>query len=1071
MTHLQKYLPHIISLLFLFIWVLFSYFIYENQGYDRSSVMIYIIILVILFWAYKLFQSIIGTKSYYITPLILISVFFGHLLLLSMIFVGLSGENFLLGVSSWFFLSFQILLIWILWSLIYMSGKAIWAYFRIYPDWLLSKNMLILSSIMFWFLFTVLFLFLLLSLSWYNIYWLFFLVWALALLSYPQISSFFSELRCSIATQDLISDSGYVKAFLDELHYIILTLFLWVNLILAYRPYPIGWDDLGAYMNFPKLFSSTWEFISMGNMYAWELYTGIGFLLGSQTTAFLLNSFSGIIVCIVLFIGFSSLNKWESPSTFSFPLLWVLILMMLPMTVFQLAKDMKLDYGLLFVSMSAIFLVLSALLQSSQEKIQYNWKFWIFIGVLTWFAFSIKVTSLLLILSLIALIAYKKWWIYLYFSAIFGIIWIFSIAWLWSMLNVIFPSDMITRLIYGVIAFMISLIFWMLTYIKVGYSPVLYFWRATLYISLWCTIALFPWILKNISEVVTSGENFSIHRIIGGVSERYIPDYSLLYSENELGQLWEAYSRWLSATGTTTNEDFWRYFWYEEGINNYLKLPWNLTFQVNQWGEFTNITYLFLILLPVFLFVFYYKKLYIPYIFVVLICFSLVYFTPNPVWSLLMQFFSLFTLPYGYIWVFFWYFCIFIIAYAFFDRQKNTYAEVFLALLAFGSIYVFLWAISAFGIVWYGIVMYGIFLWIIVLWLHQAQEHKFDFIIYTTLVWVWVYIIFSGIAHATDNLKKWWYLDYKLWQVSEYEALFRYHPDYFSFLYHLNLSEIWRQQVLSDTKTWLIDTFSKNEEYRAILELIARIETTDELVRLMNQLNRTPFPKGIESSYSRVKNLLYTALITPSDDLKSEDIVFRLGTFIKYYITENHTRVWDDNLIMAFDQYIWDEDMKIITQRLQQLWVSYLMFDLNSATIDNDPRQDLTRRYENLLGYSLSSEVEFIASDSICYRLARDLSQVSQLPYQASLWIAWVNYGSPEEKRQKMTDCVITLYEALQQNLATTDERFSYLLPYRQYLLDYIDKQWGAENLDSNQILSHLAKSVNHGYKVLIRIP
>jgi hypothetical protein len=35
-------------------------------------------------------------------------------------------------------------------------------------------------------------------------------------------------------------------------------------------------------------------------------------------------------------------------------------------------------------------------------------------------------------------------------------------------------------------------------------------------------------------------------------------------------------------SGTTQNEDLGRYFGYEGGLNNYMKLPANLTFQKNQ---------------------------------------------------------------------------------------------------------------------------------------------------------------------------------------------------------------------------------------------------------------------------------------------------------------------------------------------------------------------------------------------------------------------------------------------------------------------------------------------------------
>lgn len=63
-----------------------------------------------------------------------------------------------------------------------------------------------------------------------------------------------------------------------------------VNFANIVRPYPIGWDDLGVYMNYPKMMafaqSTAHETIMM-----WQSFTGIGFLHQSATLAFFLNSF------------------------------------------------------------------------------------------------------------------------------------------------------------------------------------------------------------------------------------------------------------------------------------------------------------------------------------------------------------------------------------------------------------------------------------------------------------------------------------------------------------------------------------------------------------------------------------------------------------------------------------------------------------------------------------------------------------------------------------------------------------------------------------------------------------
>jgi len=47
-----------------------------------------------------------------------------------------------------------------------------------------------------------------------------------------------------------------------------------------------------------------------------------------------------------------------------------------------------------------------------------------------------------------------------------------------------------------------------------------------------------------------------------------------------------------------------------------------------------------------------------------------------------------------------------------------------------------------------------------------------------------------------------------------------------------------------------------------------------------------------------------------------------------------------------------------------------MLTDLNAATIDKDPRHDLTRRYENLLKTFTSDKLELIETDSVCLKIA-----------------------------------------------------------------------------------------------------
>ncbi len=53
---------------------------------------------------------------------------------------------------------------------------------------------------------------------------------------------------------------------------------------------PIGWDDLGVYMNFPKIMALNESVLQGAGIYAWQILTSIGFFIGnSATQAFFMN--------------------------------------------------------------------------------------------------------------------------------------------------------------------------------------------------------------------------------------------------------------------------------------------------------------------------------------------------------------------------------------------------------------------------------------------------------------------------------------------------------------------------------------------------------------------------------------------------------------------------------------------------------------------------------------------------------------------------------------------------------------------------------------------------------------
>jgi len=163
-----------------------------------------------------------------------------------------------------------------------------------------------------------------------------------------------------------------------EFLFIVATFLLSVNLINIIRPFPIWWDDLWAYMNFPRLMANANSLWDLWSIMSWQTFTWIWYLFNSPNLAFFLNNVWGFLSFIVVFLVTSDLLKTsykkevknknellektqiveiQEKTLVNIPLLVATIFISMPMFIFQQAKDMKLDPGLFFVSVIAIYLV------------------------------------------------------------------------------------------------------------------------------------------------------------------------------------------------------------------------------------------------------------------------------------------------------------------------------------------------------------------------------------------------------------------------------------------------------------------------------------------------------------------------------------------------------------------------------------------------------------------------------------------------------------------------------------------------------------------------------------------
>jgi len=466
----------------------------------------------------------------------------------------------------------------------------------------------------------------------------------------------------------------------------------------------------------------------------------------SAPQAFFMNQIGGILSIIVLVVAFGSLlknnktSKETSESFINLPLLGATMFYAMPMVIFQQAKDMKLDPGLFFISVIGIYGMIYLFLryreslevknEESKEDTPLgffahhkNLAYILIIGMIIGLAFTIKVTTLMLILGLLGVIFYAKLGLagfVGYFALFVGV---FTKGNLWAQLNVNYPKDDVQFLsMVTIISFALAVVFFAIAFYQYKADA----FKKALLVSLifiaGIGISVSPWVIKNLSESGLQGN--IVGSILNGKGDTFTVDYTKIYSKEELMKIEnESSIEGTSASGKTTNEDLGRYFGYEDGANNYLKLPLNLTMQSNQPGEYTEITPFFLALIPIiFLFLAYKKPLWILGL-VTLLGFEYAYFFNTELSRIISAFFASKDLPGGYVYIAFLLFLpLFYFTFSLKKNEKKT--ELFLLNLVFASFYVFLFVIAAYGIVWYGISMYFSFLLAILTGGWYMSEYK-----------------------------------------------------------------------------------------------------------------------------------------------------------------------------------------------------------------------------------------------------------------------------------------------------------------------------------------------------------
>lgn len=1113
-------------------------FSFHNESFVWYTM--YVVFMIIVYGIYKFFQISLSNdneNNVKFSPFSLFLYFIGHLFILNIVFFSLNSQP--LWYSMMLF--FKILFYMILPISIILISYSVWKKILWYIKDFSSET----STFRFlWSVWLGFSLFLsLLTIAWisglYNIYLVFFILSALLIFSFKELKETFSSIfnyKIEIAKHETESSDFFKQINLyllsSEFLFIVLTFLLSVNLINIVRPMPIGWDDLGVYMNYPQMMAMAGD-IKWLWVVAWQTFTWIGFMMHSNVQAFFLNNVGWFMSAIVIALALSDLI-WKTKKTFiNIPLLASTIMLAMPMLVFQQAKDMKLDPGLLFMTVIAMYMLFYVFLkyigykeeiiienknetinekiiskngkeiveievESKNSKSSFSFfsykfnSFWesdlfdnksylyyiFIIWIISWIAFAIKFTTLMLFIAFIWIIFFAKLgfsWFMWYFAIFLAI---FTKANLWSYMNVVYPKDDV-NLINNFSFLMLFIWLILLAYSFYKYKFVAFkkaFILTIIFIS-GIALAFLPWLSKNIYE---SAGKLSVWTILMGTSKSFDLDYTKIMTKEEKAELDKKYSyEWVTKSWTSQNEDMWRYLGYDKWANNLLKLPYNLTMQTNQRGEFTDITFIYLALIPVVLLFLAFKFWFLSFWIFALIWLEYALFS-NRFW--ISEFFAWFELPWAYLPVFLSFLLPTI--YFIYWLKNDRKSQLFRLNMIFAFVYIFLWTIAAFWIVWYWIALYFSLLVMISIWLDYMtsyldtdsdKEKVIKFLGSILALWVIsVYFFASAFPHWFNNLKSAWYITFKAWQVSQVIWIFDSHPDYFKILFELNIKDEAKSKVISDIKSQ-----AKDVNLKKFLENINTAEALEQFLKQMQtqELNwADPLTlQAIRREAQNMRESLYNITLYPNSEIKNTAGIYRIGTFLKYFISENQFRFLDDSLVMEFHKYIYDENPNIAIDKIKKLGTSYFLTDLNAATIDRDPRHDLTKRYEELLFTYTSDKLELISTDSICLKVALEdymKSDKSEKAKKDYITIAWVNYESYEiddkwtektiSRWQKQLACYNHILSLLQEN-KINETNYNYLLPIKNYLEQN-------KITDQNQLLQIFQQYISHGWLAVFKI-
>ncbi|MDD4319819.1 MAG: hypothetical protein PHW10_05870 [Candidatus Peribacteraceae bacterium] len=402
--------------------------------------------------------------------------------------------------------------------------------------------------------------------------------------------------------------------------------YLALNFLTVVRPFPIGWDDLGSYLNRPRLLVSYGTFIFSMSSFQWEYLTSLGFLLFGYdsifgaTASMLINWNAGLLAVLVAYLFARTFLAAGRPAAAGAGLLSALFYYSLPLVGHFSYADMKIDNAVFMAGSLAMFCVFRFLFLPDEDEdsgasalgrvpLPRGWPWLVLGGLFAGFAFGVKVTAVMVILALLTVLLGTVHWAGLAAGLSFG----FFALLFQGVINLdkilarlgVPSSGAINSFFSAPVFFVLTVVFLLVAFFRRRRMTMVALMATVLFI-LGAAVAVAPWILHNnyldgriLQRPVLSAPNNLTPVINIQSAEAWSPNVRVLPQDLRL----DPKSPMCVSTGG--EEELDRYWGFREGWGHYLTLPWRTVMNIDSVGyyvttSFALLLFPLLLLLPFF---------------------------------------------------------------------------------------------------------------------------------------------------------------------------------------------------------------------------------------------------------------------------------------------------------------------------------------------------------------------------------------------------------------------------------------------------------------------------------------